>query len=161
MAIKSIQADLWPEILWIQAEVYQDVEPETVEVLQSKWQQSPECCFVYLEDGQVLGYLLAHAWNSDEPPKLFSPLPPDSKGSILFLHDLAISVKAHGEGLGTTMIVQLCELARQHTFTQIRLVAVQDSLSFWQKQGLVALPKQPVCSSYGDGATLMWLQLAA
>jgi len=79
----------------VQEEAYTDIPHEAVDVLKSKWKASPETCFAYQDsDNKVLGYLLAHPWNSDEPPKLFETLPYSSAGDTLYLHDLAVSRSA-------------------------------------------------------------------
>lgn len=155
MSIKAINEETWSDIAKIQAEVYYQIEPESLEVLQSKWLRSPESCFVYEKSAKVLGYLLAHSWSREMPPKLYQPLPADTEGSILFLHDLAISSAATGEGLGKKMVSHLLKIAKRSGFQQLRLVSVQDSLGFWQKQGFIPVEGQEVCSSYGEGAELM------
>ena len=159
--IQAINQKNWPEILTIQAEVYSEIEPESLEVLRSKWQQSPDCCFVYLEkqdeqEGQnILGYLLAHAWNSETAPKLYQTLPEGSRGSTLFLHDLAISKYAAGRGIGTQMVKHLLDTATTSGFEKALLVSVQDSVSFWQKHGFVEMTDQQANESYGEDAKVM------
>src|SRR5690606_243767 len=100
MPIGPISEVTWSEIVAVQAEAYSEIEPESLEVLKSKWLRSPECCFVYKKSGRVVGYLLAHSWNSEMPPKLYRPLPTGTEGTILFLHDLAILRSAAGQGVG-------------------------------------------------------------
>ncbi|WP_432452403.1 MULTISPECIES: GNAT family N-acetyltransferase [unclassified Agarivorans] len=160
MSIKPINEATWSEILKLQAEAYALVDPESLEVLKSKWLCSPECCFVYEKAGNVIGYLLAHSWNKDTPPKLFQALPVGSEGTILFLHDLAISSTAAGHGLGKKMVGNLLNIAKNSGFQQIRLVAVQDSSEFWKKQGFSSLGSQAVDPSYGVGAQLMLHELS-
>ncbi|POC06446.1 GNAT family N-acetyltransferase, partial [Vibrio vulnificus] len=58
MSIQGIVSSTWSDILQLQQGVYLSVEPESLEVLQSKWLRSPETCFVFNEDSQVMGYLL-------------------------------------------------------------------------------------------------------
>lgn len=166
MPIQPITQTMWAEILTIQAEVYSEIEPESLEVLQSKWQQSPSCCFVYLaeaelaeqsrlEEQNVLGYLLAHAWHSETPPKLYQLLPEQSHGSTLFLHDLAISKYAAGRGIGTQMVKHLLDSVASSGFEKALLVSVQDSVPFWQKHGFVEVTNQQANESYGEDAKVM------
>ncbi|CAH0535646.1 hypothetical protein VST7929_03158 [Vibrio stylophorae] len=154
MSVQRILAHQWPEIYQIQVQAYQSIEPEPVAILQDKWQKSPECCFVYKKDQQIKGYLLAHAWNRETPPKLSQRLPEDSHGEILFLHDLAIDSTAAGQGIGPQLIEKLVDVAESTGYQEIRLVSIQNSKSFWQKNGFSAL-SEPVCQSYGDSALLM------
>ncbi|NLU97027.1 GNAT family N-acetyltransferase [Marinomonas sp. UCMA 3892] len=173
MPIQPITQTMWAEILKIQAEAYSAIEPESLEVLQSKWQQSPDCCFAYLgerswleekseleeqggqEKRNILGYLLAHAWHGETPPKLYQPLPEGSHGPILFLHDLALSKRAVGRGVGSQMVTHLLDTAVSSGFQKALLVSVQDSVSFWQKHGFVEMTDQQASESYGEDAKVM------
>lgn len=170
--LQPITQTMWGEILNIQAEAYSDIEPESLEVLQSKWQQSPDCCFAYLgerswleeksldekseqEEKSILGYLLAHAWHCETPPKLYQPLPEGSRGSTLFLHDLALSKRAAGRGMGSKMVKHLLDTAISSGFQKALLVSVQDSVAFWQKHGFVEVTDQQASESYGEDAKIM------
>ena len=157
MSIKPIDENTWAGTLSVQSEVYLQVEPETIEVLQSKWRRTPQCCFVYQDKESVLGYLLAHAWDKETPPKLFKPLPEQSETlhSYLFLHDLAISARAAGKGIGTKLVSHLISIAKTTDFDEIRLVAVQGSSTFWSNMGFSVVDKQSISSTYGEGAKMM------
>nr|WP_268921101.1 hypothetical protein [Shewanella vesiculosa] len=41
MSIRPITANDWPAIMAIQAQCYVELTPESLEVMQSKWQTSP------------------------------------------------------------------------------------------------------------------------
>lgn len=153
--IEPIHDALWPDIQRVQAEVYHQVEPESTETLRSKWLASPASCFVARKGEAVLAYLLAHGWDSELPPKLYQPIAPATQGRFLFLHDLAVSHRAGGLGLGRRMVERLLAVARQRRFGQIRLVAVQGSVPFWQKMGFQPVPGVQPSRSYGGDATLM------
>jgi ribosomal protein S18 acetylase RimI-like enzyme len=168
MMITEISKASWGEILHIQEEAYTGVPPEEVDVLKSKWEISPESCFVFrADDGNILAYLLAHSWNSLEPPKLFDKTPADSMGDILYLHDLAVSNRARGMGIGKQLAKKLIESAKEKQldkqckakYKKILLVAVQDSSRFWSGLGFCEVLQVPVCSSYGDDAKLMLLNI--
>lgn len=157
MSIKPVDENTWAGILSVQSEVYLQVEPETIEVLQSKWRRTPQCCFVYQYEESVLGYLLAHSWDKQAPPKLFKPLPEQSSvlNPYLFLHDLAISEKAAGQGIGSQLVSHLISIAKTMDFDEIRLVAVQGSASFWKTMGFSEVDKQSISPTYGEGAKMM------
>ena len=154
MSINLIEETIWPDILKLQSEAYYLVEPESFEVMKDKWLCSPESCFVYKNGQQLLGYLLAHSWHSKQPPKLYQPLPKEVNGSILFLHDLAVSKLAKGKGVASKMFSQLLNVAISSGYQQIRLVSVQDSKAFWMKLGFVPA-KGNIFASYGVDAVLM------
>ena len=157
MSIKLLDQSVWPEIIRIQAQVYVDIEPESLDVLQSKWHFSPECCFVYQPSHSVLGYLLAHAWYAPTLPKLYQVLPTVRVDSqpILFLHDLAIAPHAAGKGIGVQMVNNLLSVAARLDFETVNLVSVQESAGFWRKMGFIPVNGILACPSYGDGATVM------
>ena len=76
----------------------------------------------------------------------------------MFLHDLAVSSNSFGKGIGSTMMAHLVNIAIVSGYREIRLVSVQNSMQFWQKQGFTSL-EQAVCKSYGDSAQLMKREL--
>ncbi len=155
MSIRPISDSLWRDIERIQAQAYCDLEPESLAVLQSKWLRSPESCFVYQKADKTVGYLLAHRWHSLSPPKLYQTLPEEVSGDILFLHDLALSQEAAGEGIGSKMIEYLVALATKADYRKIVLVSVQASERFWGKQGFQTITSESVDSAYGEEAALM------
>lgn len=161
MNIQTIKETNWNAILDIQSEAYQEVNPENVEVLKSKWIASPETCFVCLSDqGKVLGYLLSHPWNNIEPPKLFEPLPNIQGGEHFYLHDMAISPQSKGQGLGQAMVKELFEEVQKKGVKIIRLVAVQGAESYWSIHGFKVVIEAKIGgvkigSSYGKDAVLM------
>jgi predicted N-acetyltransferase YhbS len=155
MTITHIEEHMWPAILALQSEAYYQIEPEDLETMHSKWRASPSCCFVYQNRGDILGYLLAHAWNSEEPPKLSQVLEQNCSGSILFLHDLAVSQTLKGQGVGHKMMDHLLKTIAPMNFKKINLVAIQGSVPFWQNMGFSIVTGYFVGDSYGDDVTLM------
>jgi predicted N-acetyltransferase YhbS len=159
MPIKAIDGSHWNEILKVQAEVYTDVEPEKEEVLRQKWEHSPASCFIYEKENLVCAYLLAHAWDQETPPKLHTLLPGNKQGDILFLHDLAVSNRASGFGIGSQMVDYLIQTATSLRYKQISLVAIQNSPAFWKKMGFSELQGVEACVSYGNGSKVMQRKL--
>lgn len=155
MSISIITPDLWQEIVAIQTEVYGSGFHEDLDVLKSKWLVSPETCLVYKSENRIDAYLLAHAWNSELPPKLFQALTPDVKGNILFLHDLAVSSRAKSLGVGSLLVSQLLTIARTNKYTKVILVSVQSSVAFWLKMNFELMEDQPINNSYGNDARVM------
>ena len=162
MSIVEISEKSWQGILKVQEEAYTGVPPEEVDVLKSKWKASPETCFVFQSSSnEILGYLLAHPWNSDEPPKLFEELPRKSAGDTLYLHDLAVSNNARESGIGKQLSSKLIEVAKLRQFNRVLLVAVQGSGGYWSKFGFREVHNASICSSYGTNAKLMSLNVQA
>lgn len=159
MPIKAIDSSHWNEILKVQSEVYTDVVPEKEEVLRQKWEHSPASCFIYEQENSVYAYLLAHAWDQEAPPKLHTLLPSERQGDILFLHDLAVSHRASGLGIGSQMVDHLIQTATTLRYKKISLVAVQNSPPFWEKMGFTELQGIEACTSYGSGSKVMQRRL--
>lgn len=157
MTIETIEPSMWDGIARVQSEVYHQIEPESLATLQAKWINSPVCCRVWREAGRVQAYLLAHRWHSKEPPRLHQVLPRETPGPYLFLHDLAVSPRLAGQGVGARLVANLLQTVRYLPWTceQIRLVAIQGSVPFWQKMGFVVENRLPTGSSYGVDATVM------
>jgi len=160
MFITKISEKSWRTILLIQEDAYTGVPPEELSVLKSKWKESPETCFVLQgEKDEVIGYLLAHSWNSEVPPKLFEDLPSKSSGDILYLHDLAVLSSARGLGVGKKLSNKLIEMAKLLHFKRVLLVAVQKSERYWFNLGFREVHNVTISQSYGRGAKLMSLDI--
>ena len=164
MTFYPISDSVWPIIMRVQSACYPDLEPEDLSVLKSKWQYSPDSCFVVKDASQqVQGYLLAHPWQGDNTPKLNERLPERKSeqitGEYLYLHDLAIAPSARSTGVASQLVQQLCEQARAQGYQEMRLTAVQNAQGFWRRFGFKALAETEVCTAYGDDAQLMVLTL--
>lgn len=159
MPINVITESSWDRIIEIQEEAYVEVPAEDVTILKSKWLAPPKTCTVYLNDnGNILAYLLAHPWTSDIPPKLHETIS-ISKGSTLYIHDLALTQEAKGKNIAKKLVENLISHAKAQGFSKVLLVAVQNSNEFWAKFGFVNITNTAICSSYGNNAQLMTLKL--
>lgn len=156
MKIQEIEENNWGGILYIQDDAYQAFGSEELDVLKSKQSASPETCFVSISDqGDVLAYLLAHPWNESEPPKLFEPLPDIGNSDSLFLHDMVVSSRSKGQGLGRAMMAELLKVAALKGFKRITLVAIQGADSYWSLLGFKEISGANICPSYGENAVSM------
>ncbi len=162
MLIQEIQECHWDEILYIQEEAYQEVGSEELSVLKNKQEYSPSTCLVSVSKvNELQGYLLAHPWFGKEPPKLFNALPMIAKPDCLYLHDMAVSSKFRGIGLGTKLVEHLFSIVKSQQVNNITLVAVQGSCGFWADNGFTAVTGIKVDSSYGTDAVLMEISIPA
>ena len=160
MNITEISDNSWSGILKVQNEAYTEVAPEDISVLKSKWLTSPDTCFTYNSDNnEVVGYLIAHSWNSEEPPKLYEELPTNTVGPILYIHDLAISTESKNLGVAKQLINKLFKTIQNKGYEKILLVAVQNSGSYWAGFGFKQIYNAPICASYGSAATVMYRAL--
>lgn len=161
MQLRSITSADWSDILLIQEECYPQIEPESLEVLQSKWLVSPQTCFVIESDTQVVGYCLAHPWVAGSPPSLEQTLIATTNPDTLYLHDIALSSRIQGQGAGKLAFNTLVDYARELALPCISLVAVQGADSYWRRQGFIARPIEKSLEGYPQDACYMVLALSA
>ena len=154
MNIRPAQISDIDEILRIQALCYTSIEPERAEAFINKLQQAPDCAFVVedkndaikdtgdnydagrKESRPLLAYLFALPIRTEQPPALDADdfiVPPEA--DCLYLHDLAIDPSARGLGLSTPLLEAFFNTARAQGFTQTSLIAIQNSVPFWQRYG--------------------------
>jgi len=162
MPIQAIYAAAWPAIMRIQTEVYRQSVQEPLAVLTSKWQAGPSTCAVFSHSDALdepVAYLLAHPWSSGTPPHLDQVLVPDEQARDLYLHDLALSSRAQGQGIATLLVEDFLSKAQALNVGCIRLVAIQGSQGFWARFGFEPESDAAVDASYGTDAALMWKKL--
>ncbi|ATP90461.1 GNAT family N-acetyltransferase [Aeromonas caviae] len=160
ITIRTIRTPDWPAIMAIQHECYHQFEPEPLEVMQNKTELAPASCWVAERQGKVLGYLLCHPWRAHQPPPLSVPMKALAGHDEFYLHDLAVSSKARGLGVGQRLLARALAFASHAGYRHAGLVAVQDAPAFWRKQGFVPADTGKSLVEYGDGAVYMRLPLA-
>ncbi len=158
MTISLLQEQHWPDIIDIQKQAYSSFGTESLNVLKSKQRNSPEFCFVIEKNNIALAYLLCHYWPYQDMPKLFKSLPDLKPCKQVFIHDLAINLAHHKQGLGRHLVEHLLETLKQNKITKVTLVSVQESTIFWQKLGFEVSTYSP-CLSYGKDTKVMYLTL--
>lgn len=120
----------------------------------------PDGCFVLAARDEIMGYLIAYPWVPGAIPPLNSLLGclPVTAEAV-YLHDLALHPDARGHGVVRPMIERLAGTLGALGTRQIALVAVNDSVPFWQKMGFAPVRDDPSLTaklqSYGGDATYM------
>ncbi len=139
---------------------------EAPDVILDKIKQGKETSFVAEKTlhgySSLVGYCLSHAYKPQQVPPLNSLLNSAQLTSShhWYIHDLSLDPDARGQGIAQALLDAVyAEKAVQHCQT-IALVAVQNSVPFWQKQGFVVAEEQPKMSSYGEDARYMVKLLA-
>lgn len=153
-----VPADL-PAVARIAEEVH-PAFPEGDAVFAERLRLYPAGAYILDRDGAPLGYAISHPWRSDSLPALdtlFGALP--SEADLYYLHDLALLPTARSTGAGGRIVATIARHARAAGFAAIRLIAVNGSVPFWQRQGFaVETPPGPLAdhlASYGPDARLM------
>lgn len=101
------------------------------------------CHVLDCEAGDIVGYLIAHPGTLGSPPTLDLPLSAlPEQPDCYFLHDLALSASARGQGMARAAVEIVVADASCAGFRTIGLIAVGDAHDFWAKRGFV---------EHGDG----------
>ncbi|HEX4505004.1 MAG TPA: GNAT family N-acetyltransferase [Alphaproteobacteria bacterium] len=151
-------ADL-PALLAV-ADIVHPSYPEDAAVFEERLALFPAGCLVLeLPSTNLIGYILSHPWTYAAPPALNSllralPMPP----TTYYIHDIALLPEARGTGAANAVVAQLIELAQTLHLPNLSLVAVNNSVAFWQRHGFVltAIPALDAkLRSYDEAARFM------
>lgn len=151
-----------------QVQVLADVihldHPEDAAVFAERLRLYPGGCLALEESGRLIGYALTHPWRFAAPPALNSLLgqiPPDA--STYYVHDVALLPEARGKGHAAHISERLVRHAHEAGFTNLSLVAVNNSQAFWERLGFrkTDVPGlEAKLLSYGPDAVLMVREIA-
>lgn len=115
----------------------------------------PKGCRVFEREGEIAGYLIAHPWHRDSPPKLgalLGAIPADT--DTFYLHDIALLPASRGTGAGKMALDLVVGEARALGLAEVTLMAVGGADRYWAAQGFDTVPRE-ADPSYGAGAHLM------
>ena len=145
-----MQADDLPAVNGIADRVH-PAFPERPAIPAERLALYPNGCLVLERDGAVMGYAVSHPWHG-KPPALDTllgqlPITP----ATYYLHDLALLPAARGNGAAA--VAWLIRQAARENLATLSLVAVNDSVGFWQRQGFAVTGPAP--TSYGAAAACM------
>jgi ribosomal protein S18 acetylase RimI-like enzyme len=157
--IRRLSANDLDAVLHIQSGAYPALA-ESAAAIADRMLQAPDWCWGAETNGQLCAYLLTHPWPWPTPPEWNTSLPAlPAHHHSLYVHDLALAAPARGTGVATRLIHTVLQRARHARFTDVRLVAVQQSQAFWQRYGFQVLRTHAelttTLTSYGSDARLM------
>lgn len=137
--------------------------PEERACFENRLTLYPQGCFVLSDGDAVLGYLIAYPWFADAAPPLNHLLEAvPQAGEVIYLHDLALHPAARGSGATRTIIDRLAQQATDGGWPSIALVAVNDAVGFWGRNGFEVRTPPGMAeklASYGDDARYMIREL--
>lgn len=151
------------QVLRIQAACYGAALVEGRAVFQRRLAAPHHCSWGAAADGAGLAAYLAAYWS--QPGKL-TPLhgefaaPQAQATPVLYLHDMAVAPTAAGQGLARRLLEAAWAQARARGVRHAALVSVQDSQTYWLRQGFAVAPVADALqaahlASYGPGAVYM------
>jgi len=110
--------------------------PEDAAVFADRLTLHPAGCFTLAGDASATGYVLSHPWHFGQPPKLNAILGrPGAVASTYYIHDLALLPAARKTGAAGAIVETLAAHARALRLPNMTLVAVNNSVHFWRRQG--------------------------
>jgi ribosomal protein S18 acetylase RimI-like enzyme len=140
------------------ADIIHPAFPESAAVFANRLALCPDGCEV-LDGGDGLkGYVLSHPWLDRSPPPLDAVLAPVTTPTTYYIHDLALLPETRGSGAGTAIVGILAARTRTLNLPNMTLVAVNNSVHFWQRQGFTVTDDAALeakLASYGDQARFM------
>ncbi|WP_448661118.1 GNAT family N-acetyltransferase [Sphingomonas sp. CJ20] len=159
LAWRPARADDLPAIHAIAAQVH-PAFPEDAAVFAERLRLYPAGVWMLEGPAGPLGYLIAHPWRGDDVPALDTLLGALPAGAdLLYLHDLALMPAARGSGVGRAIVERIAAHSRAESLRAIRLVAINGSVPFWERQGFVVCAGGDL-TSYGADARRMERPLA-
>jgi ribosomal protein S18 acetylase RimI-like enzyme len=154
------EADV-PSVIAIADAVHPDF-PEDEAVFVNRLELHPNGCAVLLDDGNLKGYVVSHPWHFKQPPALNVLLTPAASPSTFYIHDLALLPETRKSGAATVVVDMLTARAKMMQLPNMTLVAVNNSVHFWQRQHFNIVHDSELDSklqSYGDHARYMSREL--
>jgi ribosomal protein S18 acetylase RimI-like enzyme len=145
------------------ADVIHPEFPETDAVFANRMALHAGGCEVLDGNDGLKGYVLSHPWQDRAPPPLDAVLEPIASPSTYYIHDLALLAETRGSGAGTAIVGLLAARARTLGLPNMTLVAVNNSVHFWQRQGFTVTDDPALGAkllSYGDQARFMTRDLS-
>ena len=111
---------------------------EAQEVLAEKFELYRNGCYLLEVSEKPAGYVLSHPWTLGSLPALdtlLGAIPPDA--DTYYIHDLALLPLTRGVGAAGKIVAALTKHAHAMGYPTMSLVAVNNSIPFWEKQGFV------------------------
>lgn len=140
------------------ADIIHPAFPESDAVFVNRLALHAGGCEVLDGDDGLKGYVLSHPWQDRHPPPLDAVLEPVASPSTYYIHDLALLPETRGSGAGTAIVGVLAARAGVLGLPNMTLVAVNNSVHFWQRQGFTVTDDPALeakLASYGDQARFM------
>jgi GNAT superfamily N-acetyltransferase len=137
-----IESD-WPQVDFIQNEVYPPEAIEDLETLKCHNNLSPQTCFVATEGNAVIAYLLAHPWKKRTQPPINAIYCDLGVTDSIYIHDIAITKQHQKTGLGHKLALKLFDAGLSLGYKSYCLISVQGSRLFWENLGFKVVTDLP------------------
>jgi predicted N-acetyltransferase YhbS len=125
-------------VLAVQAACYPPSMQEPGEVVLARLRCAPSTTLVACDADGVCAYAFAYPSRLGRITPLHAGFTPAPAADALYMHDLAVHPRAHGQGLGRQLAQALFGAARRQGLRHGALVAVLDARAFWENLGFAA-----------------------
>lgn len=132
---RTMTAQDIPALERIQEDAYGVHFLEPSEIIAARLAACPETAWVAEGQGRVCAYLVGYLSECGKITKLHESFINSENPDCLYLHDLALSPSAQGQGIGRGLIETAEKFARDKNLNALSLLSVQNSKMFWQKFG--------------------------
>jgi predicted N-acetyltransferase YhbS len=122
-------------VLAVQAACYPPAMQEPHGVLLERLRAAPATSLAACDAEGVCAYVFAYPSRLGRITPLHSGFAPAHDADTLYVHDLAVHPRAHGQGLGRLLAQTLFDGARRQGLRHGALVAVLDATAFWERLG--------------------------
>lgn len=134
--LRLMTEDNQSALMAVQHDAYKPYLSESWDVFLNKLRLYPDGCWICTVGDNLVAYLFSHPSEYANPPALnreIGNLP--ERPDCVYIHDLAILKAYHGKRIGQLLCAKAVEIAMTENFPQMALTAVQQSQSFWAKNG--------------------------
>lgn len=128
------QADI-PAVLNVQHECYELLTLEDEATIRARLNTSPDSAWVAEDDDGLCAYLVTYRSMVGKVTPLGGHFDLPPKPECLYLHDLAISDRSKGSGMGSALVRFALAQALKEGLRYSSLVSVQGSSEFWKRLG--------------------------
>ena len=139
--VRAMRDDDIPAVLAIQAECYATHLNEREAVVRRRLAAAPDTAWIGVCAGEPIAYLVAYRSQLGKITRLGNDFEQSIERDCLYLHDLAVSRRARGQGAASTLAHAARRFAENARLPHLALVSVQESRSFWEALGYRACEK--------------------
>jgi predicted N-acetyltransferase YhbS len=122
-------------VLAVQAACYPPAMQEPAAVVLARLRAAPGTALVAGDPRGICAYVFAYPSKLGRITPLNAGFAPAADADTLYVHDLAVHPRAHGQGLGRRLAQTLLGAARGLGLAHGALVAVLDARPFWENLG--------------------------
>ncbi len=155
LVIRQMHSVDLPAVIKLQDRCYSSALFESAELVKSRLLLHPQSCWVAMYQDKLWGYLFSYPAVRGQINALGQPFATYTDANCLYIHDLAVSSDARGQGVASTLLAQATAYALELELEALCLVSVQNSLPFWREKGFIDVtdltePAKAALASYSE-----------